>query len=157
MKIRNGIPLAEFAANDDDAAIPAERMQLLRRGVVMASKGLMAEMLSDLRQAYRGDQRPRISAGERQQLIAAMDANYVVEGVLDDRSGYRQAIQGLARDCPAGADAVRALIAGLWRICKERRIPARTRWDRLRVLATTAAGFLAAPGGRRAQRRGEAA
>ena len=154
MKIRNGIPLAEFAADDDDQAIAPDKMQLLKRGVVMASKGLIEEMMLDFLEVYRDDERQGISPGERRLLIEAMDSNYVVEGVLDDKSLYGRMLRRLAWTGPAGTDVARALVAGLWRICKERRIPATTRWDRLRVLSMTMAGLLAVSVGRRLGRRG---
>lgn len=155
-KIRDGIPLVEFAARDDVSEIPPGKMQLLRRGVVMASKGLIEEMMSDLLEVYLEDIRPGVSGYERRLLLEAMDSNYVVEGILENESLYAQGVRRLVRDCPAGSSVVWAVIVGIWRICKERRIPPGTRKDRLKVLLITVSGFISAGGAKRALRMGRA-
>lgn len=155
-RIRSGIPLAEFVARDDDPEIAPAKMQLLRRSVVMASKGLIEEMMSDLMDIYTGDARPAISGCERRLLLEAMDSNYVVEGILENESAYGRGIRRLLQGCPAGASVVEAVIAGIWRICKERRIPLATRKDRMKVLLITVSAFISAGGVKRMFRMGRA-
>lgn len=155
-KIRDGIPLAEFVARDDDPEMDPRKMQLIRRSVVMASKGLIEEMMSDLMKAYLGDERLAISGGERGLLLEAMDSNYVVEGILENEATYGHGLRSLLRDCPTGAGVVGAVIAGIWRICKERRIPLGTRKDRLKVLFITVSVFISAGGVKRMLLRGRA-
>lgn len=144
IKVRRGVPLDEFSVAGDPEEIPAGRMQLIRRSVVMASKGLIPEMMSDLFAAYLDDQRSTISGLERQLLFDAMDSNYVIEGILDDESLFSTSIRDIVRRCPAGEDIVKAMVSGLWRISKESGVAAGTRYDRLRVLASTASGLLVA-------------
>lgn len=154
VKVRMGVPLGEFSVTGDPEEIPSERMQLLRRSVVMASKGLISEMMSDLLSAYHDDGRSNISEHERQLLFDAMDSNYVIEGILDDESLFSSSIRDIVRRCSAGEGIVRAMVGGLWRICKERGIAARTRSERFRVLTSAASGLLVATCMKRLQRTG---
>ncbi|WP_448243613.1 glycosyltransferase family 2 protein [Pseudoxanthomonas mexicana] len=145
-KIRREIPLADYSMGDVTTGITLKRMQLLRRCVVMASKGLVEEMMSDLLDAYFGEMNSSISEQERWMLIDAMDSNYVVEGILENECIYYEGIRRILLICPAGISVVGALISGIWRICKERKLPFGARVDRLGILFITISGFISAGG-----------
>lgn len=144
--IRDSFALAEYlpapvpvpaaavtGAAAEPAPVAAERLALLHRMQVMASKGLIGEMLDDLEQATRVAADVPLSAEERQLCREAICDSYCQLAMVDSRSLFFGRVRDLAAT-ESGRDMVSAFARGMFWLARTDQSGA---GDRLRRLAVS--------------------
>lgn len=132
LKIRATLPLGDYLIPRLSGQLEPEtvRAALFSRMVVMASKGLIAEMLEDLQTALQtGQQKNRLSPSERQQCVAAICTGYAYDAIVIDWAAFRTGIVKVGNQ-HGGVDALRSFARGFFRLAKSYPGSLLVRWRR---------------------------
>ena len=119
-KIRNALALEEYLFPrrplEHDAS--ARRAALFSRMSVMASKGLIGEMLDDLVEGLQCcSVRQTLSSSERRQCAQAVYLGYAYDGVSRDWPAFKRRVRQLV-NLPGGRDALRAFARGFFHMAR---------------------------------------
>ena len=135
LKLRKALDISSFYVDSDP---DKDRIPYLRRAVVMASKGLISEMMTDLLKIYKGDKRSGITGLERDMCIEAIESEYAIDGMIGAMRVYLEGMISLVRSGRAGSEVGKVIVEGIWRMNKERKLSLSRRLERIFLLLVTA-------------------
>lgn len=133
-KLRASLPLGDYLVPRQAhlSAPTAQRLALLARMTVMASKGCLPEMVEDLRNVLALLPPDGVPApAERQAIAEAICTGYASAAIEDQWEDFKALLAGLQR-APGGRTAIRSIAAGLFRLAKGYPGAVTARWLRLK-------------------------